>query len=123
MLGLDPGVLVGEALVVDDLGLDVRLADRTVASYTAAGRDGRSTGLLVERDEGPATATSFRQLTGSDAEFAGWQRFYGRLATLAEDLAPTLTEPLLSETFGMQLQVSHSDGRWAARRRTRATSS
>ncbi|TFV67746.1 UNVERIFIED_ORG: NAD(P)/FAD-dependent oxidoreductase [Bacillus sp. AZ43] len=82
--------------IVDDLGLDVRLADRSVASYTAAVRDGRSTGLLVERDEGPATATSFHQLTGSDAEFAGWQRFYGRLATLAEDLAPTLTEPLLS---------------------------
>ena len=82
--------------IVDDLGLDIRLADRSVASYTAAARDGRSTGLLVERDEGPATATSFRRLTGSDREFAGWQRFYGRLATLAEDLAPTLTEPLLS---------------------------
>jgi phytoene dehydrogenase-like protein len=82
--------------IVDDLGLDVRLVDRAVASYTAATRDGRSGGLLVERDEGPATATSFRQLTGDDAEFAGWQRFYGRLATLAEDLAPTLTEPLLA---------------------------
>ena len=68
----------------------------SVASYTATVRDGRPGGLLVERDEGPATATSFRELTGSDAEFAGWQRFYGRLATLAEDLAPTLTEPLLS---------------------------
>jgi phytoene dehydrogenase-like protein len=82
--------------IVSDLGLEVRLADRTVASYTAAARFGRSVGLLVERDEGPATATSFRELTGSDVEFAGWQRFYGRLATLAEDLAPTLTEPLLS---------------------------
>ncbi|MDP9823087.1 ABC transporter ATP-binding protein [Nocardioides massiliensis] len=41
----------------------------------------------------------------------------------AGPLEETLTEPLLSETFGMQLQVSHSDGRWAARRRTRATSS
>ena len=67
-----------------------------MASYTATTPGGRPTGLLVERDEGPATATSFRQLTGSDAEFAGWQRFYGRLATLAEDLAPTLTEPLLA---------------------------
>ena len=82
--------------IVDDLGLDVRLVDRSVASWTATVRDGRPTGLLVERDEGPATATSFRQLTGSDDEFAGWRRFYGRLATLAEDLAPTLTEPLLS---------------------------
>src|SRR5689334_7851047 len=82
--------------IVTDLGLDVRLADRAVASYTATTRRGRPAGLLVERDEGSATATSFRQLTGSDAEFAGWQRFYGRLATLAEDLAPTLTEPLLA---------------------------
>jgi phytoene dehydrogenase-like protein len=84
--------------IVADLGLQLRLADRSVASYTATVRDGRPAGLLVERDEGPATATSFRQLTGSDDEFAGWQRFYGRLVTLAEDLAPTLTEPLLSPT-------------------------
>jgi phytoene dehydrogenase-like protein len=82
--------------IVDELGLEVRLVDRSVASFTATTRAGRPAGLLVERDEGPATATSFRQLTGSDAEFAGWQRLYGRLATLAEDLAPTLTEPLLS---------------------------
>jgi phytoene dehydrogenase-like protein len=82
--------------IVADLGLEIRLADRTVASYTAATQEGRSTGLLVERDEGPATASSFRQLTGAEREFAGWQRFYGRLATLAEDLAPTLTEPLVS---------------------------
>jgi phytoene dehydrogenase-like protein len=82
--------------IVADLGLQVRLADRAAASYTAATVRGASTGLLVERDEGPATAASFRGLTGSDAEFAGWQRLYGRLATLAEDLAPTLTEPLLA---------------------------
>lgn len=82
--------------IVEDLGLEVRLLDRAVASYTATARDGRSAGLVIERDEGPATAASFRRLTGSDAEFAGWQRFYARLGTLAEDLAPTLTEPLLS---------------------------
>jgi phytoene dehydrogenase-like protein len=76
--------------IVADLGLEVTLRDRAVASWTATGTGG----LLVERDEGPATAASFRQLTGSDAEFDGWRRFYGRLATLAEDLAPTLTEPL-----------------------------
>ncbi len=82
--------------IVTDLGLQVQLRDRAVASYTATARSGRPAGLLVERDEGPATAASFRRLTGSDAEFAGWQRLYGRLATLAEDLAPTLTERLLS---------------------------
>jgi phytoene dehydrogenase-like protein len=82
--------------IVTDLELDLTLADRTVASWTAVRRHGRHEGLLVERDEGPATAASFRALTGSDAELAGWQRFYRRLGTLAEDLAPTLTEPLLA---------------------------
>ncbi|HEX2073138.1 MAG TPA: NAD(P)/FAD-dependent oxidoreductase [Geodermatophilus sp.] len=79
--------------IVADLGLEVTLADRPVASFTPV--PGRA-GLLVEREEGPATAASFRDLTGSDAELAGWRRFSARLATLAEDLAPTLTEPLLS---------------------------
>src|SRR3954454_7862096 len=82
--------------IMADLGLDVPLADRAVASYTALVRDGRHRGLLVERDEGPATAASFRELTGSDAELAGWRRLYARLGTLGEDLAPTLTEPLPS---------------------------
>src|SRR3954468_18718347 len=83
--------------IVEDLRLELRLTDRSVASFTATTHNGRPGGLLVERNEGPATATSFRQLTGSDAEFEGWRRFYRRLPTLAEDLAPPLTEPLLSE--------------------------
>ncbi|MEU2350427.1 NAD(P)/FAD-dependent oxidoreductase [Modestobacter sp. NPDC049651] len=81
--------------IVADLALPVTLVDRAVSSYTPVERGGTASGLLVERDEGPPTAAGFRALTGSDAEFAGWQRFYGRVATLAEDLAPTLTEPLL----------------------------
>jgi phytoene dehydrogenase-like protein len=79
--------------IVADLGLEVTLADRAVASHTAVPG---GAGLLVEAEEGPATAASFRALTGSDAELEGWRRFYGRLATLAEDVAPTLTEPLPS---------------------------
>jgi phytoene dehydrogenase-like protein len=82
--------------IVTDLALPVTLLDRSVASYTPVHRQGAHRGLLVERDEGPETAASFRALTGSDAELAGWQRFYARLTTLAEDLAPTLTEPLPS---------------------------
>ena len=83
--------------VVTDLRLPIRLLDRAVASYTPVHRGGADGGLLVERDEGPATAASFRALTGSEDEFIGWQRLYARLATLAEDLAPTLTEPLPTE--------------------------
>src|SRR3954467_8163975 len=71
--------------IVTDLDLPVTLLDRAVASYTPVVRSGTNHGLLVERDEGPATAASFRALTGGDTDFAGWRRFYGRLATLAED--------------------------------------
>src|SRR3954447_21294930 len=60
--------------IVTDLELRLTLADRAVASYTALRRDGRPADLFVERDEGPATAASFRALTGSDDELAGWQR-------------------------------------------------
>ena len=54
--------------IVADLGLDLTLASRPVASFTPVRRDGRDLGLLVERDPGPATAESFRALTGGDAE-------------------------------------------------------
>src|SRR3954447_18066341 len=82
--------------IVTDLRLPITLLDRAVASYTPVLRAGRHGGLLVERDEGPATAASFRALTGSDDELAGWQRLYARVAVLAEALAPPLTEPLPS---------------------------
>jgi phytoene dehydrogenase-like protein len=80
--------------IVADLGLKVRLASRPVASYTPVVRDGVHTGLLVERDPGPATEASFRALTGTDAEYAAWRRFYGELAAMARTLAPTMLEPL-----------------------------
>src|SRR3954471_6676343 len=62
--------------IVRDLGLRIRLAERPVASYTPVRRETRHVGLLVERPERPATEASFRDLTGSDAELAGWRRFY-----------------------------------------------
>jgi phytoene dehydrogenase-like protein len=78
--------------IVDDLGLDLELRSRSVASYTpyVAG------GLLVERQEGPSTRESFRTLTGSDREYEAWQAFHAQLATVAAVVAPTLTEPLPS---------------------------
>ena len=46
--------------IVTDLGLELRLASRSTASYTPVLRDGMAQGLLVERPEGPATRDSFR---------------------------------------------------------------
>jgi phytoene dehydrogenase-like protein len=80
--------------IISDLGLDLDLRSRSVASYTPVERNGTHTGLFVERNEGPATAESFRALTGSDAEYDAWRRFYGEIREFTQALAPTLLEPL-----------------------------
>jgi phytoene dehydrogenase-like protein len=80
--------------IISDLGLRLRLASRAVSSYTPAIRGGQPVGLLVERQPAGTTAASFRELTGSDAEFDRWQRWYGELASLAKIVAPTMLEPL-----------------------------
>ena len=80
--------------IVSDLGLDLELKSRSVASYTPVHREGRHSGLFVERNEGKATAESFRRLTGSDGEYDAWRKFYGEVREFTEAVAPTLLEPL-----------------------------
>jgi phytoene dehydrogenase-like protein len=80
--------------IIDDLGLDLELKSRTTASYTPVVREGKHTGLLVERPEAAATAASFRSLTGSDQEYDAWRKFYGEISDFAQVMAPTLLEPL-----------------------------
>src|ERR1700733_10273912 len=69
---------------------DLRLASRSTASYTPVLRDGVAGGLLVERPEGAATRDSFRALTGSEAEYEAWRRFYGEVGEGAAGVAPAL---------------------------------
>ncbi|MBL1096790.1 phytoene desaturase family protein [Streptomyces coffeae] len=80
--------------IVDDLGLRFAVRKRAVSSYTPAVRDGRPTGLLVDTAGGGRTREAFARLTGSEREFAAWQRFYGMTQRVAERVFPTLTEPL-----------------------------
>ena len=80
--------------IIDDLGLDLELKSRTTASYSPVVREGKHTGLLVERPEAAATAESFRSLTGSDQEYDAWRKFYGEISDFAQVMAPTLLEPL-----------------------------
>jgi phytoene dehydrogenase-like protein len=80
--------------IVHDLGLRLELRSRPIASYTPVRRGNRDTGLLVERREGPATAASFREITGSERDYVAWQKFYAEVAELAADVAPTLLQPL-----------------------------
>jgi phytoene dehydrogenase-like protein len=83
--------------IIADLDLDLELKSRVTASYTPVVRDGKHTGLLVERPEGTLTAESFRALTGSDQEYDAWRSFYGEMTDFAQAVAPTLLEPLRTE--------------------------
>ncbi|WP_461021784.1 phytoene desaturase family protein [Thalassiella azotivora] len=82
--------------VVAELGLDLTLLRRRYSSYTPVRRGGRDTSLLVDHGDAVATARSFRDVTGSDADLAGWTDLYDRLGRFAERVFPTFTEPLVS---------------------------
>jgi phytoene dehydrogenase-like protein len=84
--------------IIRDLGLDLRLASRSTASYTPVRRDGVAAGLLVERPEGTATRESFRALTGSETEYEAWRQFYEEVGEVAAGVAPTLTQALPRES-------------------------
>jgi phytoene dehydrogenase-like protein len=75
--------------VVTELGLDLELRSRRVASYTPT-----PYGDLLVGDGDEATRRSFAALTGDPAAYEAWTGFYARVAELAAVVAPTLTEPL-----------------------------
>ncbi len=84
--------------LADRLGIRLNLASRAVSSFTPVGSGSTADGLLVERVPGPATAESFRRITGSDADYRAWQELYGELSALAKVVAPALTGPLRRRT-------------------------
>ncbi len=83
--------------VVSDLDLDVRLIRRRYSSFTPVPTD-PTRGLLVDNGDQPATAAGFASLTGSDDEYAAWRGFYGRVHHLAQQVFPTVLEPLRPES-------------------------
>lgn len=79
--------------VMADLDLDVRLIRRRYSSFTPVPGDPRRS-VLVDTGDAASTARAFAALTGSDGEYREWERFYGRMTSLAQRLFPTVLEPL-----------------------------
>lgn len=79
--------------VMADLDLDVRLIRRRYSSFTPVPGDPRRS-VLVDTGDAASTAQAFAALTGSDGEYREWERFYGRMTSLAQRLFPTVLEPL-----------------------------
>ena len=84
------------ALIVSELGLPLRLAPRSVASYTPDPRVEGSRGLLVDTRDADITRASFRAITGGGQAYRAWQSFYEMTTRVARAVFPTLTEPLRS---------------------------
>jgi len=90
LVSLLPGAIVRE------LGLRVRLAQRSVSSYTPDPRAGCARGLLVDSSDPAATRASFERVSGSARDERAWRSFYAMTARVARVVFPTLTEPLRS---------------------------
>jgi len=86
--------------IVDDLGLDIRLARRRYSSYTPL--PGTDRGLLVDTADRAGTAASFASV-GASADARAWDDFYAGTGRLAQALFPTVTEPLLTRSEARRL--------------------
>ena len=77
--------------IIEDLGLEISLIQRRYSSYTPV--PGENLGLLIDRQDSVATASSFAAL-GAGADFSAWGEFYSRTEKIAQALFPTVLEPL-----------------------------
>jgi phytoene dehydrogenase-like protein len=83
-------------LIPEELGLSLRLARRSVSSYTPDPRVAGRRGLLVEEPRAAATRASFSGVTRGDRAHAAWQALRASTRRVAAAVFPTLTEPLPS---------------------------
>ena len=77
--------------IIEDIGLDITLAERRYSSYTPL--PGSNKGLLVDNHDATATANSFGSI-GAAADQAAWTNFYAQTTKAAEVLFDTVTKPL-----------------------------
>ena len=77
-----------------DLDLEFETLSRTVSSYTPTDE----TGILINRNFDSESRSSIDTYTKSGSDSVAWERFYSRIAEVARLLAPTMLEPLRSES-------------------------
>jgi phytoene dehydrogenase-like protein len=99
------------ALIVEELGLPVRLARRTVSSYTPDPRCAGARGLLVDEGDPVRTERSFSVVSGDERSQAGWRALYEMTGRVAAAVFPTLTGPLPSRE---QLRGAVDPADWEA---------
>ena len=94
--------------VFADLELSFDTLGRTVSSYTPDVVDGEDVGLLVHREPGSETISSFTALAGESA-FPAWQSFYDSVQKIATAVAPTVLQKLPTRS---ELKAQVNDPIW-----------
>ncbi len=83
--------------ILSDLGIEIEMRHRAIASYTPFVQDGQPQGLLVSNLSEEVTRRSFERLIGGDGEYARYQQLQEMLAVFARKVWPTLLAPLPSK--------------------------
>jgi phytoene dehydrogenase-like protein len=82
--------------ILDDLGLDLELKSRPVASYTPRWNGEQLQELLVSNESVERTRASFEALPGGAEDYRGYVKLQEMQASMAKLIWPTLLEPLQS---------------------------
>ncbi len=111
-------VQIARALMTDP---ELLLLDEPAAGLDLGGREDLvSTLSVLAMDEmSPATVLVSHHVEEIPPGFTHAMLLRQGRVVAAGPLEYVMTEEIISATFGMPLQMSHEDGRWAARRRVR----
>ena len=83
--------------IIHELGLNLELRRRAVASFTPYARNGEHDGLLISNLDAAKSRQSIADLTGSEREYEQMQKFYDLARVFAEHTWESMLEPLVSK--------------------------
>ena len=83
--------------IIRDLGLNLELRRRAIASYTPYVSHGQHGALVLSNLDESASRKSIVDVTGSDAEFDALKKFYSLPRVFAEQIWDSMLEPLVSK--------------------------